>query len=860
MKKLFGSLAFLSGFLVLFYLFTCILQFKYDDGVLPMKNYYDLPEDTVDVLLLGSSHMGMNVDPSILWEEYGMAAYACWGGMQPTWNTYYYLKECLKTQKPELVVMDTYVATGDMEYADYSGMVKNTQAMRWSLDKLNAIEVSATDAYKTDILLGWPTFHSRYSDLGLQDFNYFFWNKYTGIQSIPSSQGIVYPTSIMDVGKVTESMELFSKQEEYLRKTIELCRDNHIPLQLVTAPYTVPENEQKRFNRIAEIAEEYGISFVNYNACYQEIGIDPQTDFRDEGHLNDSGIEKYTIGLGKYLKEHFDLPDRREDEGHIWNRDSMDSLEPVYRLEEQFIGDGVQNYVDTGLQLYQNPLASWTILAEVDTEILSEDKVFFSCFSEDPSDYRGVIFRGKDNGALQVKYTSNHECEIKEFGKTMKIAIVKNNLTESVYVDGKLVQEITMDRITPYEGNLLIGCEDTAEFEKFRFSKTTVRSLEVYDAALEETAVSAWDPELPPLPKEKEEEPQPENGDLSYVMAERFLGDGVEAFVDTGVKLYQDPDASWTVLAKISPDIPAGDTVYLSCFSETIEDYRGLILRRVEPGRLNIVYGQNASVTVDIPQTEPSIVAVVKAKNAYSIYVNGEAAVENSVSACNPYDGSLLIGCQTDQDGNIFRYSGTQLYNAEVKSRALAAAEILAWNPEPAPEPAPEPTTPVAYTMKDAFLGDGTKNYVDTGVKLYDQPEKSWTLDLVTVREDGAENQVVASCFSEDPNSYRGLVIRQKDSYTYALSLGQQYLEFTVSPERNVRITVVKDEFTYAVYYNGGLVKDGIDSRCPAYDGNFLVGCQEKPDGQKFRFGKVKVSALSLSDEAWTAAQVEHNG
>ena len=860
MKKFFGSLAFLSGFLVLFYLSTCILQFKYDDGVLPLENYYDLPEDTVDVLLLGSSHMGMNVDSSILWDEYGIASYACWGGMQPTWNTYYYLKECIKNQSPKLVVMDTYVATGDMEYADYSSMVKNTQAIRWSLDKLNAIDVTATEAYKTDIMLGWPTFHSRYSDLSLQDFNYFFWNKHTQIQSIPSSQGIVYPTTIMDVSQVTESKELFPKQEEYLRKIIELCEQNDLPIQLVAAPYTIPENEQKRFNRIGEIAQEYGIGFTNYNACYQEIGIDPQTDFRDEGHLNDSGIEKYSKGLGKDLKKDFDLPDRREDPNHIWNQDTMAGLEPVYRMEEQFIGDGVQKYVDTGLQLYQNPLASWTILAEVDPKAVGEDKVFFSCFSEDPSDYRGVIFRGKGNGALQVKYTSNHECEIKEFGDTLKIAIVKNNMTQSVYVDGKLAQEITLDRIAPYEGNLLIGCEDTAEFEKFRFSKTTVRQLEVYDTALEPAAVAAWDPQLPPLPKEEEKAPQPESEGLSYVMAERFLGDGVEKYLDTGVKLYQDPEASWTVLARISPEIPAGDTVYVSCFSETIEDYRGLLLRRVEPGKLNIVYGQNASVTVDIPQTEPSAVAVVKTKNAYSVYVNGEQVVENGVSACNPYDGSLLIGCQTDQDGAIFRYSGTQLYNVEVKNRALTEEEILGWNPAPAPEPQPEPTTPVSYTMKDAFLGDGAENYVDTGVKLYDQPEKSWTLDLVTVRVDGAENQVVASCFSEDPNSYRGLVVRQKDSYTYALSLGQQYLEFTVSPERNVRITVVKDKFTYAVYCNGELIRDGIDSRCPAYDGNFLIGCQEKPDGQKFRFGSVKVSALSLYDEAWTAAQVKARG
>jgi len=94
-KRIVKTITFVGCFLILFYFIDSILKFKYEDGVQPMDHYYDLPKDTVDVLLLGSSHMGMNTDPSILWNEQGIAAYSCWGGMQPTWNTYYYLKECL---------------------------------------------------------------------------------------------------------------------------------------------------------------------------------------------------------------------------------------------------------------------------------------------------------------------------------------------------------------------------------------------------------------------------------------------------------------------------------------------------------------------------------------------------------------------------------------------------------------------------------------------------------------------------------------------------------------------------------------------------------------------------------------------
>ena len=43
-------------------------------------------------------------------------------------------------------------------------------------------------------------------------------------------------------------------------------------------------------------------------------------DFRDKGHLNDSGSKKVANYLGKYIKEHYDIPDTREIEGNIWEQ------------------------------------------------------------------------------------------------------------------------------------------------------------------------------------------------------------------------------------------------------------------------------------------------------------------------------------------------------------------------------------------------------------------------------------------------------------------------------------------------------------------------------------------------------------
>ena len=70
-----------------------ILKVKYVDGIYSMKRFYELEDDSVDVLFLGSSHVFETYNTSVLWDEYGIASYVLGGSVQPMWNTYFYMKE-----------------------------------------------------------------------------------------------------------------------------------------------------------------------------------------------------------------------------------------------------------------------------------------------------------------------------------------------------------------------------------------------------------------------------------------------------------------------------------------------------------------------------------------------------------------------------------------------------------------------------------------------------------------------------------------------------------------------------------------------------------------------------------------------
>ena len=75
------------------------------DGSLMMQNFYGQPENSIDLLCIGSSHAFIDINTGVLWDEYGIPSYVLGGSLQPFWNTYYNLQEAVKTQTPRLVVL-----------------------------------------------------------------------------------------------------------------------------------------------------------------------------------------------------------------------------------------------------------------------------------------------------------------------------------------------------------------------------------------------------------------------------------------------------------------------------------------------------------------------------------------------------------------------------------------------------------------------------------------------------------------------------------------------------------------------------------------------------------------------------------
>lgn len=364
--------------------------------------------------------------------------------------------------------------------------------------------------------------------------------------------------------------------------------------------------------------------------------------------------------------------------------------------------------------------------------------------------------------------------------------------------------------------------------------------MEIYDIALSADDITAWNPAE--LPEPPQRQVQQADTNAAFALSSRFVGDGFSKYLDTGIAPYSDPNASWTLLTQFREDAGQGAGVYFSSFCEDEADYHGIMARKVGPGQLNLLYG-NRSIITQVLENSDIRLAVVKDEVSYSVYVNGERIVEEDFCETNPWYGNLLIGCQETVDGEKMRFSGVNVYNLEFYNGVMTEEEIQNWAPEYLPEPPAAVASPVDFTLKKPFLGNGKSSYVDTGIQLYDVADKSWTLEM-KFRKNGA--QTLATCFAEEPSCYRGLLITTLDDDTLNLTLGQTGVQLELPPQPEQELEIVKDGYLYTVFLNGKQAWQG-SSTAPAYEGTVHIGCAVDGKGNPFRFSSAKILEFTIT-------------
>lgn len=299
---------------------TKLLEKK--DSVIKNKDFF-VQEAYFDVLFMGTSRVINGIFPMELWNDYGIVSYNFGGHSNELATTYWVMENTLDYTTPKLMVIDCFglesniKTSNNFSYVHYSldSFPLSVTKIRTILDLMDDTVMKERRASgnlddtimsiprtKGEMLWDFSVYHSRWNELTEKDF------------SKEASKEKGAESRIAVVPQVNERIDFSRKLEDetvgirYLRKMIEDCQDRDIEILLIYLPLPVSENRQLAANTAYDIANEYGINYINF-LDMNIINFD--TDCYDLQHLNPSGARKVTDYLGKYIMENYNVADQR---------------------------------------------------------------------------------------------------------------------------------------------------------------------------------------------------------------------------------------------------------------------------------------------------------------------------------------------------------------------------------------------------------------------------------------------------------------------------------------------------------------------------------------------------------------------
>ncbi len=277
-----------------------------------IQEYYG-EEKNHDVIFIGDCEVFSNISPVTLWEEYGITSYIRGSAQQLIWQSYYLLEETLKYEKPRIAVFNVLA----MKYNEPQNEAYNRMTldgMKFSAVKLKNIRASMTEGEDfISYLFPLLRYHSRWSGLTADDFNYLFRRKKVSVNGYLMRVD-VKPATVIPAGKKLASYRFGDNSYDYLNRMTALCKAEGIQLVLIKSPSVYPYWYEEWDQQMADFAENHNLLYINFLNYIDDMGIDFTTDTCDGGlHLNLAGAEKFSRYLGGILSKNYQMEDRRKD-------------------------------------------------------------------------------------------------------------------------------------------------------------------------------------------------------------------------------------------------------------------------------------------------------------------------------------------------------------------------------------------------------------------------------------------------------------------------------------------------------------------------------------------------------------------
>jgi len=345
-KKNIRTIVFLAIVCVLFVNVNSVLGYQDDTHTSALfDTFYELPENSLDVVWLGASAVQSTVIPSEAFKESGITMYTLSSASQPFGFSKYLIKECEKTQNPKLYLIDIRMLAYDADVMGNEIMsdmyVRHvTDTMKFSFNRIELIDYAINEMRNLhpeneinafDYYFSFTKYHTRWSQLSEIDF-YEDLDAYMGFYFYDTTYAFDKQRTLNRLE--TSPQSISENNERYLNEILDFCDTFDKEVVFTCLPSNQEEIYFARYNYVKDIIESRGYEVLDLNYHVDEIGLDYTTDFAEDMHMNYRGAIKTTDYIAEYLSEKYNLENHsKETEYTIYKETQKRFEEDILELE-----------------------------------------------------------------------------------------------------------------------------------------------------------------------------------------------------------------------------------------------------------------------------------------------------------------------------------------------------------------------------------------------------------------------------------------------------------------------------------------------------------------------------------------------
>lgn len=270
-----------------------------------IDTFHNLPPESLDIIVYGSSLAYRGIDSNVLSTECGATVYNYGYHWQWINTTKLFIQDSLLTQSPKLAIIESRFADRVLEDTEINPQIYYVRYLNVTNEREKFLKRCFGNRLDRYLSYYVPViaFHDNWSTLSSKSFLPLVPGQSTHLDSMGSATDDEQftPVVIPDQNSMPQQ-ELPEVALKELVEIVDLCHNNGVEVLFYSAPCA---DVNVYVAALEQFAQQKDCKYINLYECVEEMGLDQETDFYDDFHVNKSGAAKISTFMGKYICENY---------------------------------------------------------------------------------------------------------------------------------------------------------------------------------------------------------------------------------------------------------------------------------------------------------------------------------------------------------------------------------------------------------------------------------------------------------------------------------------------------------------------------------------------------------------------------